>query len=78
VIATAARNEILRAFTSWTLDVLQPSLIDTIGDAIDGGAILRQHGEIQRSIRLRRPAAAERAMRKHLEYLRELVAALPT
>ena len=32
IIATAARNEILRAFTSWTLDVLQPSLIDTIGD----------------------------------------------
>ena len=31
VIASAARNELLRAFTSWTLDVLQPSLIDTIG-----------------------------------------------
>ena len=28
-IASAARNELLRAFTSWTLDVLQPSLIDT-------------------------------------------------
>jgi GntR family transcriptional repressor for pyruvate dehydrogenase complex len=77
VIATAARNEILRAFTSWTLDVLQPSLIDTIGDSIDGDAILRQHGEIQRSIRLNRQSAAERAMRRHLEYLRELVAALP-
>jgi DNA-binding FadR family transcriptional regulator len=73
VIAAAARNEILRAFTSWTLDVLQPSLIDTIGESIDGDAILRQHGEIQRAIRLGRPASAERAMRKHLEYLRELV-----
>jgi DNA-binding FadR family transcriptional regulator len=78
VIASAARNEILRAFTSWTLDVLQPSLIDTIGGSIDGESILRQHGEIQRAIRLRRPAAAERAMQKHLEYLRELVRALPT
>ena len=77
VIATAARNEILRAFTSWTLDVLQPSLIDTIGESIDGDAILRQHGEIQRAIRLRRPAGAERAMRRHLEYLRELVSAPP-
>jgi DNA-binding FadR family transcriptional regulator len=76
VIAAAAGNELLRAFTSWTLDVLQPSLIDTIGDSIDGGAILHQHGEIQRAIRLRRPAAAQRAMRRHLEYLRELVAAL--
>jgi GntR family transcriptional repressor for pyruvate dehydrogenase complex len=73
VIAAAARNELLRAFASWTLDVLQPSLIDTIGASIDGDAILRQHGEIERAIRLRQPAAAQRAMRRHLEYLRELV-----
>ncbi|MDX6579770.1 MAG: hypothetical protein QOJ47_1319, partial [Gaiellales bacterium] len=66
----------LRAFTSWTLDVLQPSLIDTIGASIDGEAILRQHGEIQRAIRLRQPAAAQRAMRRHLDYLRELVRSL--
>ena len=76
IIATAARNEILRAFTSWTLDVLQPSLIDTIGGSLDGDAILRQHGEIQRAIKQGRPAGAERAMRKHLEYLRELVTEL--
>ena len=76
VIAATARNELLRAFTSWTLDVLQPSLIDTIGRSIDGAAILRQHGEIERAIRLRQPAAAQRAMRRHLEYLRELVDAL--
>jgi GntR family transcriptional regulator, transcriptional repressor for pyruvate dehydrogenase complex len=76
VIAAAARNEILRAFTSWTLDVLQPSLIDRIGDSIDGDAILRQHGEIVRAIRQRKPAAAERAMRRHLEYLQQLVGAL--
>jgi GntR family transcriptional regulator, transcriptional repressor for pyruvate dehydrogenase complex len=76
VIASAARNELLRAFTSWTLDVLQPSLIDTIGDSIDGDAILQQHRVIQRAIRLRRPAAAQRAMRLHLDYLRELVSSL--
>ena len=73
MIATAARNELLRAFTSWTLDVLQPSLIDTIGESIDGDAILRQHGEIQRAIRLRRPAARRACDAQHLEYLRELV-----
>ena len=55
--------------------MLQPSLIDTIGDSIDGEAILRQHRAIQRAIRLRRPAAAQRAMRLHLDYLRELVGA---
>ena len=76
VIAATAGNERLRAFTSWTLDVLQPSLIDTIGASIDGVTILRQHGEIERAIRLHQPAAAQRAMRRHLEYLRELVDAL--
>ncbi len=58
--------------------MLQPSLIDTIGDSIDGGAILDQHRAIQRAIRLRQPAAAQRAMRRHLDYLRELVASLDT
>jgi GntR family transcriptional regulator, transcriptional repressor for pyruvate dehydrogenase complex len=76
VIASAARNELLRAFTSWTLDVLQPSLIDRIGASIDGEAILDQHRVIERAIRLRRPAAAQRAMRRHLDYLCELVGAL--
>ena len=76
VIASAARNELLRAFTAWTLDVLQPSLIDTIGSSIDGAAILDQHRVIQRAIRLRQPAAAQRAMRRHLDYLRELVSSL--
>jgi GntR family transcriptional regulator, transcriptional repressor for pyruvate dehydrogenase complex len=76
VIASAAHNELLRAFTAWTLDVLQPSLIDTIGASIDGDAILDQHRVIQRAIRLRQPAAAQRAMRRHLDYLRELVGAL--
>jgi GntR family transcriptional repressor for pyruvate dehydrogenase complex len=78
VIASAARNELLRAFTSWTLDVLQPSLIDTIGASIDGDAILDQHRAIQRAIRLRQPAAAQRAMRRHLDYLSELVRSLDT
>ena len=78
VIASAARNELLRAFTSWTLDVLQPSLIDTIGASIDGDAILDQHRVIQRAIRLRQSAAAQRAMRRHLDYLHELVRSFDT
>jgi GntR family transcriptional repressor for pyruvate dehydrogenase complex len=73
VIARTAESELLSAFTSWTLDVLQPSLIDTLGDAIDGDAILRQHRAIVRAVARRRPAEAEEAMRGHLEYLRELV-----
>jgi GntR family transcriptional repressor for pyruvate dehydrogenase complex len=74
-IATTAGNELLRAFASWTLDVLQPSLIEKIGDAIDAETILRQHREILRAIRRGQPVAASRAMERHLEYLRELVRA---
>jgi GntR family transcriptional repressor for pyruvate dehydrogenase complex len=76
VIASTAGNELLRGFTSWTLDVLQPSLIDAVGDSIDGEAILGQHGEIRRGLQRKRPAMAQRAMRLHLEYMRDLVHAL--
>jgi DNA-binding FadR family transcriptional regulator len=76
VIAATARSELLSAFASWTLDVLQPSLVDTLGDAIDGEAILRQHRAIMRAVDRRRPAEAEEAMRRHLEYVRGLVRAL--
>ncbi len=75
-IAAAAGNELLSAFTSWTLDVLQPTLIAAVGDALDGELILRQHREIVRAIRRHQPAAAERAMRRHLEYLVQRVRAL--
>jgi len=76
VIAGTAGNELLRGFTSWTLDVLQPSLIDAVGNSIDGEAILDQHGEIRRAIQRKRPVPAQRAMRRHLEYMRDLVRAL--
>jgi DNA-binding FadR family transcriptional regulator len=72
-IAAAADNELLSAFASWTLDVLDPSLVAAIGDAVDPETMLGQHREILRAIRRRQPAGAERAMRRHLEYLRELV-----
>jgi len=76
VIASTAGNELLRGFTSWTLDVLQPSLIDAVGDSIDGTAVLDQHRAIRRSIHRRKSAAAQRAMRLHLEYMHDLVRAL--
>ncbi len=72
-IARTAGNELLGAFTSWTLDVLQPTLIARIGDAIDGEAILRQHRSIVRAIGSRQPAGAQRAMRRHLEYVRDRI-----
>jgi len=70
-IAQTAGNELLRAFTSWTLDVLQPLLVARVGETIDGNAILRQHRAIARAIGRGQPAAAQRAMRRHLEYVLE-------
>jgi len=72
-IAATAGNELLRAFASWTLDVLQPSLIEKIGDAIDGPAVIAQHQDILRGVRRGQPAGASRAMERHLEYIRDLV-----
>jgi GntR family transcriptional regulator, transcriptional repressor for pyruvate dehydrogenase complex len=70
-VARTAGNELLRAFTSWTLDVLQPLLVARVGPTVDGSTILRQHRSILRAIRSGQPAAAQRAMRRHLEYILE-------
>jgi GntR family transcriptional regulator, transcriptional repressor for pyruvate dehydrogenase complex len=76
VIAAAAGNELLRGFTSWTLDVLQPSLIEAVGHLVDGEAVLEQHAVICRAIQRRRAPAAERAMRAHLDYMQALLETL--
>jgi GntR family transcriptional regulator, transcriptional repressor for pyruvate dehydrogenase complex len=73
VLAIAAGNELLFAFTRWILDVLQPSLIERIGASLDGAEILAQHRAILRAVKRRQPAAAQRAMREHLDHLCEVV-----
>ena len=60
-----------RVHERWTLDVLQPLLVARVGGTIDGGLIIRQHRAILRAIRQQQPAAAQRAMRRHLEYVLE-------
>jgi DNA-binding FadR family transcriptional regulator len=73
VIAATAGNELMSAFTSWVLDVLQPSLIDAIGPRIDGDAILTQHREILRAIRRGQVTGAERAMARHITYMGDVL-----
>ena len=75
-IAQAAGNELMVAFTGWTLDVLQPHLADEIAPRAEKVLILEQHRAILRAIRRGQPAAAEKAMRAHIAYLREVVAQL--
>ena len=76
VLAIAAGNELLFAFTRWILDVLQPSLIQRIGASLDGDEIIAQHRAILRAVKRRQPAAAQRAMREHLDHLYAIVHAL--
>jgi GntR family transcriptional repressor for pyruvate dehydrogenase complex len=68
-IAVTAGNDLLMTFTRWILDVLQPSLIAHVGGAVDGDLIVAQHQAIVRAIRRHQRSAAERAMRKHIEYM---------
>jgi GntR family transcriptional regulator, transcriptional repressor for pyruvate dehydrogenase complex len=73
VVARAAGNALLVGLTGWILDVLQPSLTELIGPGVDAQDVLRQHQMILRAIRRGQPAAAERAMRAHLEHIRSVV-----
>ena len=73
-LAEAVGNDLLLAFTGWTLDVCQPTLVQHIAGAVDGAEILAQHRAIERAVRRRRPEAAERAMRAHLQYLLDILA----
>ena len=76
ILAETAGNPLLQAFTGWILDILQPNLVSHISVAVEGEEILRQHREIQRAVRRRQPAAAERAMRAHIEYLQTILRSL--
>jgi GntR family transcriptional regulator, transcriptional repressor for pyruvate dehydrogenase complex len=73
VIAITAGNDLLVTFTGWILDVLQPSLIEHLAGAIDGGQVIRQHEAIMRAVRRHQRKAAERAMRLHIEYMSDLL-----
>jgi GntR family transcriptional regulator, transcriptional repressor for pyruvate dehydrogenase complex len=75
-IAVMAGNDLLLTFTRWILDVLQPSLIEHLGSAIDAELIIGQHQAIVRAIRRHQRTAAERAMRQHIEYMSELLRSL--
>jgi GntR family transcriptional regulator, transcriptional repressor for pyruvate dehydrogenase complex len=72
-IADAAGNDLMVAFTSWILEVLQPSLVAYMGPALEADEILSQHRRILRAVRRGQPAAAQRAMLQHIEHVRRVV-----
>jgi len=73
ILAEAAGNDLLLAFTGWILEVLQPRLVERIAEHVEGEDILKQHRDILRAVRRNQPAAAERAMHAHIEYLQGIL-----
>jgi GntR family transcriptional regulator, transcriptional repressor for pyruvate dehydrogenase complex len=76
LVAEIADNRLAAAFTGWIVDVLQPRLRPLIAPAVVESVIVDQNRELLRAIARGDPAAAERAMREHLVYLRDLVTAV--
>lgn len=76
LIAKIADNRLAGALTGWIADVLQPRLAAVIEPAVVVSVIADQHRDLLEAIARGDPAAAERAMREHLVYLRDVTTAI--
>lgn len=76
LVAQIADNRLAGAFTGWIVDVLAPRLNPVIAPALVESVIVDQHRDLLHAIARGDPLAAERAMREHLVYLRDLVTAI--
>ena len=72
-IAAAAGNRMIQALTNWIFEVLQPSLIEVLQPAVVHSAIVEQHEALVSAVEKGDPARAERAMKDHLLYLRDVL-----
>jgi GntR family transcriptional repressor for pyruvate dehydrogenase complex len=76
LISEIAGNRLAAAFTHWVVEALQPPLRELVAPAVVESVIVEQNRDIVRAIERGDPGAAERAMREHLVYVRDLVAAI--
>jgi GntR family transcriptional regulator, transcriptional repressor for pyruvate dehydrogenase complex len=72
-IAAAAGNRMIQALTGWIFEVLQPRLIEVLHPAVVHDAVVDQHEALLVAIDKGDPARAERAMKDHLYYLRDVL-----
>jgi GntR family transcriptional regulator, transcriptional repressor for pyruvate dehydrogenase complex len=72
-IASAAGNRMIQALTSWIFEVLQPLLIEVLEPAVVHSAIVEQHEALLAAVEKGDSARAERAMKDHLLYLRDVL-----
>jgi GntR family transcriptional regulator, transcriptional repressor for pyruvate dehydrogenase complex len=73
-IAAAAGNRLVQALTDWIFEVVQPSLIELLSTVVVRSAVIEQHEALLAAIEKGDPARAERAMKDHLLYLRDVLA----
>ena len=73
-IAAAAGNRMASALTGWVYEVLQPKLMEELREAVLPSAVLDQHVALLKAIEKGDRPRAERAMREHLLYLRDVLA----
>jgi GntR family transcriptional regulator, transcriptional repressor for pyruvate dehydrogenase complex len=73
-LAAVAGNRVVEALTDWILEVLQPSLIEEVRAAIVPAALIDQHERMLGAIEKGDAGRAERAMKDHLLYLRDVLA----
>jgi GntR family transcriptional regulator, transcriptional repressor for pyruvate dehydrogenase complex len=72
-IAAAAGNRMLQALTGWIFEVVQPSLNEAVDGAVVQSAIVEQHQALLAAIEKGDAPRAERAMKDHLLYLRDVL-----
>jgi DNA-binding FadR family transcriptional regulator len=72
-IAAAAGNRMLQALTGWVFEVVQPSVNAALHGAVVQSAIVEQHEALLAAIEKGDAPRAERAMKDHLLYLRDVL-----
>jgi DNA-binding FadR family transcriptional regulator len=72
-IAAASGNRMVTALTDWVFEVLQPSLIEVLQPAIVHSAVIEQHEALLTAVEKGDAPRAERAMKDHLLYLRDVL-----
>ena len=73
IVAATAGNRMVQAFTDWVFEVLQPTLMAVIGEAVVHSAVVEQHEALIAAIEKGDAPRAERAMKEHLLYLGDVL-----
>jgi GntR family transcriptional regulator, transcriptional repressor for pyruvate dehydrogenase complex len=72
-IASVAGGRILQALSGWMFDVLQPSLMRVLDQAVVRSALIEQHEALISAIERGDAQRAERAMKDHVLYLGDVL-----